>query len=127
MYSVPIILTVDDSHLIRKIVARALRSFKCRVIEAEDGAIGLKCIEEHKPSLVILDQNMPNMDGFEMLKHVRTNPKIKETKVIMLTANSTPDFVRATVALGVRDYIVKPFDDNQFIAKVLRQVQLSRA
>ena len=45
----------------------------------------------------------------------------------MLTENSTPDFVRATVALGVRDYIVKPFDDNQFIAKVLRQVQLSRA
>jgi len=127
MYSIPIILTVDDSQLIRRIVSRALRSFKCRVIEAEDGAIGLKCIEEHKPNLVILDHNMPNMDGFEMLKHVRTNPKIKETKVIMLTANSTPDFVRATVSLGVRDFIVKPFEDSQLIAKVLRQVQLSRA
>jgi hypothetical protein len=127
MYSIPIILTVDDSHLIRKIVARALRSFKCRVIEAEDGEIGLKCIEEHKPSLVILDQNMPNMDGFEMLKHLRTNPSIKATKVIMLTANSTPEFIQTAVALGVRDYIVKPFDDNQFMTKVLRQVQLSRA
>jgi CheY-like chemotaxis protein len=127
MYSVPTILTVDDSQLIRKIVSRALRNFKCRVIEAEDGAIGLKCIEEHKPELVILDHNMPNMDGFEMLKHVRTNPKIKATKVIMLTANSTPEFVQTAVALGVRDYIVKPFDDNKFMAKVLRQVQLSRA
>jgi chemosensory pili system protein ChpA (sensor histidine kinase/response regulator) len=127
MYSIPIILTVDDSQLIRRIVSRALRSFKCRVIEAEDGAIGLKCIEEHKPNIVILDHNMPNMDGFEMLKHVRTNPKIKETKVIMLTANSTPDFIRATVSLGVRDFIVKPFEERQLIAKVLRQVQLSRA
>ncbi len=127
MYSIPIILTVDDSQLIRRIVSRALRSFKCRVIEAEDGAIGLKCIEEHKPNIVILDHNMPNMDGFEMLKHVRTNPKIKETKVIMLTANSTPDFIRATVSLGVRDFIVKPFEESQLIAKVLRQVQLSRA
>jgi chemosensory pili system protein ChpA (sensor histidine kinase/response regulator) len=127
MYSVPIILTVDDSSLIRKIVSRALRNFKCRVIEAEDGEIGLKCIEEHKPNLVILDQNMPNMDGFEMLKLVRANPKIKDTKVIMLTANSSPEFVRSTLLLGVRDFMVKPFEDSQLIAKVLRQVQLTRA
>jgi len=127
MYSVPIILTVDDSSLIRKIVSRALRNFKCRVIEAEDGEIGLKCIEEHKPNLVILDQNMPNMDGFEMLKLVRANPKIKDTKVIMLTANSSPEFIRSTLLLGVRDFMVKPFEDSQLIAKVLRQVQLTRA
>jgi chemosensory pili system protein ChpA (sensor histidine kinase/response regulator) len=127
MYSVPIILTVDDSSLIRKIVSRALRNFKCRVIEAEDGEIGLKCIEEHKPNLVILDQNMPNMDGFEMLKLVRANPEIKDTKVIMLTANSSPEFIRSTLLLGVRDFMVKPFEDSQLIAKVLRQVQLTRA
>jgi chemosensory pili system protein ChpA (sensor histidine kinase/response regulator) len=126
MYSIPIILTVDDSSLIRKIVSRALRNFKCRVIEAEDGVIGLKCIEEHKPNLVILDQNMPNMDGFEMLKLVRANPKIKDTKVIMLTANSSPEFVRSTLLLGVRDFMVKPFEDAQLIGKVLRQVQLTR-
>jgi len=67
------------------------------------------------------------MDGFEMLKLVRANPKIKDTKVIMLTANSSPEFVRSTLLLGVRDFMVKPFEDSQLIAKVLRQVQLTRA
>jgi chemosensory pili system protein ChpA (sensor histidine kinase/response regulator) len=126
MLPAPIILTVDDSQLIRRVVFRALRSYKCRVIEAEDGLAGLKSIEQHKPNLVILDHNMPNMDGFEMLKLVRANPKIKDTRVIMLTANSSPEFVRATISLGVRDFMVKPFDDAQLISKVLRQVQITR-
>jgi chemosensory pili system protein ChpA (sensor histidine kinase/response regulator) len=127
MYTIPTILTVDDSQLIRKIVIRALRTYKCRVIEAEDGDIGLKAAADHRPDLIILDQNMPNMEGFEMLKHLRVHPKIKSTKVIMLTSNSTPEFVREAVALGVRDYIVKPFEDSKFVEKVLRQVQLARA
>ena len=92
-----------------------------------DGKEAWALLQKQSFSLVITDVEMPNMDGFEMLKLVRANPKIKDTKVIMLTANSSPEFVRSTLLLGVRDFMVKPFEDSQLIAKVLRQVQLTRA
>lgn len=125
MSIIPTIMTVDDSQMMRKAISRVLRRYKCRIVEAEDGAVGLTLTVTEKPDLILLDYNMPVMDGFEMLKHLRANPATKATKVIMLTANSSHEFIKEAVALGVRDYIVKPFEDNAFIAKVMRQVNLS--
>jgi CheY-like chemotaxis protein len=121
---IPTILTVDDSRMIRKALARVLQKFQCRIIEAEDGAVGLDQTMAERPDLIILDYNMPVMDGVEMLEHLRANAEIKSTKVIFLTANSGPDIMKAAVSLGVRDYILKPFNDDDLIAKVSRQIKL---
>ncbi|MEI6642775.1 MAG: response regulator [Novosphingobium sp.] len=120
----PTILTVDDSRMIRKAVTRVLQKFQCRIVEAEDGAVGLAQTVVEKPDLIILDYNMPVMDGVEMLKHLRNDPAIKSTKVIFLTANSGPEIMRMAVSLGVRDYILKPFNDDDLISKISRQVSL---
>jgi two-component system cell cycle response regulator len=120
----PKILSVDDSSLVRKAVARVFSRFECTVIEAENGEIGLQQTAEHRPDLIILDYNMPVMDGVEMLQRLRADESLKKTRVIMLTANSNPETVATVAKLGVRDYITKPFLDEQLLAKAARQVTL---
>jgi two-component system cell cycle response regulator len=121
---IPKILSVDDSSLVRKAVARVFSRFECIVIEAENGQVGLEQTAAERPDLIILDYNMPVMDGVEMLKHLRSDETLKKTKVIMLTANSNPETVATVAKLGVRDYVTKPFTDDQLLAKAARQVTL---
>lgn len=118
-------MTVDDSTMIRRAVSRVLRRYQCRILEAEDGNSGLALAISERPDLILLDYNMPVMDGFEMLKNLRGNQSIMGTKIIMLTANSGHGFVKEAVSLGVRDYIVKPFDDITLVTKVMRQIRLT--
>ena len=120
----PKILSVDDSGLVRKAVSRVFSRFECTMIEAEDGEVGLQRAAEHRPDLIILDYNMPVMDGVEMLKRLRADEALKKTKVIMLTANSNPETIATVARLGVRDYITKPFVDEQLLAKAARLITL---
>ena len=120
----PTILSVDDSSLVRRAVARAFARFECTIIEAENGELGLQQVREHRPDLVVLDYNMPVMDGVEMLKQLRADDALKGTKVIMLTANSNPETVTAVARLGVREYITKPFQEDQLVSKANRLVAL---
>jgi two-component system cell cycle response regulator len=120
----PTILSVDDSSLVRRAVSRAFARFECTIIEAENGEVGLHQTRQHKPDLIVLDYNMPVMDGVEMLKQLRADESLKGTKVIMLTANSNPETVTAVARLGVREYITKPFQDEQLLAKAARLVAL---
>ncbi len=120
----PKILSVDDSSLVRRAVARAFARFECTIIEAENGEVGLQQVREHRPDLVVLDYNMPVMDGVEMLKQLRADDALKGTKVIMLTANSNPETVTAVARLGVREYITKPFQEDQLLSKAIRLVAL---
>ena len=112
----PTILSVDDSSLVRRAVARAFARFECTIIEAENGELGLQQVREHRPDLVVLDYNMPVMDGVEMLKHLRADVALKGTKVIMLTANSNPETVTAVArlvsTLAIRDCRSKCLGDN---------------
>jgi two-component system cell cycle response regulator len=121
---IPKILSVDDSSLVRKAVARVFSGFECIVIEAENGEVGLEQTAAERPDLIILDYNMPVMDGVEMLKRLRSDEALKKTKVIMLTANSNPETIATVAKLGVRDYVTKPFTDDQLLAKAARQVTL---
>jgi two-component system cell cycle response regulator len=120
----PTILSVDDSSLVRRAVSRAFARFECTVIEAENGQVGLQQTRDHRPDLIVLDYNMPVMDGVEMLKQLRADDALKATKVIMLTANSNPETVTAVARLGVREYITKPFQEDQLLAKAARLVAL---
>lgn len=118
------ILSVDDSSLIRMAIARLFARYECEVVSAADGEQGLAAVEQHKPSVVILDYNMPVLDGLGMLRRLRDNPETKRLPVIMLTANSSPETIAAVARLGVRDYITKPFDDAMLVSKVAKVVSL---
>ena len=118
------ILSVDDSGMVRKAVRRAFAPFACDVVEAENGQIALESAGQTPPDLIVLDYNMPVMNGLEMLVALRADPQLKRTKVIMLTANSNPETVAAVGRLGVRDYITKPFEAETLVTKAARLVSL---
>ena len=119
------ILSIDDSRTVRLIVQRAFKPYDCVVVEAENGELGLAAAEREKPDLIVLDITMPVMDGVTMLGHLKQNPALKDIPVIMLTAEHGHQNVTTIVNLGVRDYLVKPFKDEQIVQKVAAVVPLA--
>ena len=108
------------------IVTRTLRPYNCVVTEAGNGEEGLKLAASVRPDLILLDITMPVMDGVTMLTQLRDHPELKATPVIMLTAESARENVLHIAKLGVRDYLVKPFKDDQLLGKVGRVVRLEK-
>ncbi len=119
------ILTVDDSKTIRLIVAKAFKPYDCMVLEADNGVVGLAVASREKPDVILLDYTMPVMDGFEVLARLRSDPDLKATPVIMLTAEAGRETVVKIAKLGVRDYLIKPFKGELLIERVGRVVTLS--
>jgi two-component system cell cycle response regulator len=119
------ILSVDDSKTIRMIVKRTFAPYEATVLEAGNGEEGLATAAAEKPDLIILDITMPVMDGVTMLGKLKEDPELKGIPVIMLTAESGRENVAFIAKLGVRDYLVKPFKDEQLIEKVSRVVTLT--
>jgi two-component system cell cycle response regulator len=124
--SLPKILSVDDSRTMRMMVKRVFRPFQCELFEAADGMEGLEAAITHQPDLIVLDYNMPVMDGVAMLRKMREHDNIKRTPVIMLTAEDSNEIVSTVARLGVRDYIIKPFEDENLLSKVARIINLER-
>jgi two-component system cell cycle response regulator len=120
------ILSVDDSRTIRLIVGKAFRPYDCTVLEASNGEEGLAAAAREKPDLILLDVTMPVMDGVTMLTKLRETPELKSTPVIMLTAESGRENVLHIARLGVRDYLVKPFKEDQLIEKAGKVVTLQK-
>lgn len=120
------ILSVDDSRTIRLIVGKAFRPYDCVVCEACNGEEGLAAAAREKPSLILLDVTMPVMDGVTMLTKLKEDPELKSIPVIMLTAESGRDIVLHIARLGARDYLIKPFKEDQLIEKAGRVVSLQK-
>ena len=118
------ILSVDDSRTIRMIVGRTFKPYDCQVFEAGNGEEGLTAAARERPDLIILDVTMPVMDGVTMLGKLKEDPELKTIPVIMLTAESGRENVLQIAKLGVRDYLVKPFKEDQLIEKAGRIVPL---
>lgn len=118
------ILSVDDSKIIRTIVTRSFVAHDCIICEAANGEEGLAAAAREKPDLIILDITMPVMDGVTMLGKLKEDPDLSRIPVIMLTAESGRANVAAIAKLGVRDYLVKPFKEDQLLEKVGRVVPL---
>ena len=118
------ILSVDDSRTIRLIVGKAFKPYEVTVIEAANGEEGLATAAREKPDLIILDVTMPVMDGVTMLTKLKEDEALKGIPVIMLTAESGRENVLQIAKLGVRDYLVKPFKEDQLLEKAGRCVTL---
>jgi two-component system, chemotaxis family, chemotaxis protein CheY len=106
------ILVVDDFPTMRKIVKTVLKQLGySNITEAEDGAEGLGILKANSGiQFVVSDWNMPNMTGIELLKEVRSNPKLKHLPFLMVTAEADKENIVEAVKSGVSNYIVKPFN-----------------
>ena len=120
------ILSVDDSRTIRLIVAKAFRPYDATILEGTNGEEGLAVAAREKPDLIILDVTMPVMDGVTMLSKLKADPELKSIPVIMLTAESGRENVLQIARMGVRDYLVKPFKEDQLIEKASRAVPIQK-
>ena len=120
----PKILSIDDSKTIRLLLARLFRPFACEWLEAANGEEGLAVAMRENPDLIILDYNMPVMDGISMLGKLREHATLKRTPVVMLTADSGLQSLATVARLGVRDYVTKPFHEEELLAKAGRIIPL---
>ncbi len=112
------ILVVDDEPDLVSTVEYRLKFANCSVVTATSGREGLERAAVEKPDLILLDTNMPGMNGHEMLEHLRADPALKHIPVIMLTARCEPQDIAAASAHGVSDYVTKPFDFAQLMDKI---------
>jgi two-component system cell cycle response regulator len=109
------ILTVDDSRMVRKIVARTFEPFGCEIIEATNGAEGLAAAEAYLPDLVFLDITMADMNGLVVLEKMRAIEALRNTPVIMLTAESGDVSIACADRFHAAGYIAKPFKADQLL------------
>jgi two-component system chemotaxis response regulator CheY len=112
------ILTVDDSISIRQIVSFTLKEAGYEVVEACDGVDALLKLENNTVNLVLTDLNMPNMDGIELIRNIRTSQQHKFTPIIMLTTESQNEKKMEGRKAGATGWIVKPFVPEQLIAVI---------
>ena len=112
------ILVVDDEPDCLSIIQCRLEWCHYEVITACNGAEGLQIAENENPDIVLLDTNMPVMDGQEMLERMRKHPTLRDTPVIMVTALCGMHDIAAASALGIEDYITKPVDFTSLLEKI---------
>ncbi|MES1167811.1 MAG: response regulator, partial [Oleiharenicola lentus] len=109
---------------VRIIVRKTFKSYDCEILEAGNGVEGLALAAKSMPDLILLDVTMPVMDGVEMLTKLKADPQLKGIPVMMLTAEGGRDHVLKIAKIGVRDYIVKPFEEDVLIEKAGRIIDL---
>jgi two-component system, chemotaxis family, chemotaxis protein CheY len=115
------LLIVDDSAAIRKILQRVLRQADVpigSVFEAGDGREALEVLMTHNVGLVLSDINMPNMDGLELLGHIKANDAWKDMPVVMVSTEGSQAKVLEAVELGAAGYVRKPFSADQIKEKL---------
>jgi DNA-binding response OmpR family regulator len=114
----PKILFVDDEPDLVSTAECRLKWADFDVVTALNGKEGLDKAETEKPSLILLDTNMPVMNGYEMLEQLRKNPQLKNIPVIMLTAMCEAQDIAKASSYGIADYVTKPFDFTELVEKI---------
>jgi CheY-like chemotaxis protein len=122
----PLVLVIDDNAAFATLVATVLESLGCQVERAASGAEGLRKVASRPPALILLDLHMPEMDGIGVLRRLRGRPPFDKIPVIVLTARQAIDDVTTACRLGATDYMTKPLDPANLVAKVLRQLPARR-
>ena len=117
-------LVVDDFSTMRRIVRGLLKEMGCNdVTEAEDGAAALQLLKMQRFDFVVSDINMPNMNGFELLKAIKADETLRHLPVLMVTAEARKEDIVLAAQSGAAGYIVKPFSKATLEEKVQRILQ----
>lgn len=112
------VMAVDDSATIRQVLQTTLHGAGYDVIEAADGRDAINKLEKYHVDMMVADLNMPDMDGIELIRHVRQSPVHRFLPIIMLTTESQPEKKQEGKAAGASGWIVKPFRPEQLLAVV---------
>jgi DNA-binding response OmpR family regulator len=119
------ILIVEDDPSVLDLLTTRLELAGYRTACAKDGYRALEVLNGPQPDAIVLDLNMPNLDGFGVLTALNKRPLDKQPPVLVLTARNAPDDVRRCLSLGAKDYLAKPFKDEQLLSRVARLLRRS--
>jgi CheY-like chemotaxis protein len=112
------VLTIDDSKTVRTVISKHLAPFSVGMLEAENGEDGVACARKGRPDLILLDYNMPVMDGYHTLVELKMDPALKSIPVVMVTTETSKETVVKLLKLGLNDYIAKPFTRETLLRKI---------
>lgn len=113
------ILVIEDSAVIRRLIEVCLRAADLEIVTRDDGKSGLAAVRSEAPDLVVLDIGLPGMDGWEVLANVRSDPAVRDTAVVVLTAHAEEESRRRADEGGADAFVTKPFQPNEFRKTVL--------
>jgi CheY-like chemotaxis protein len=111
-----LVLHVDDEQMNRDVTSMLISDFGAEALSASGAAEGIKIASEQTPDLIIMDVNMPGMDGLEACKALKSNPSTKNIPIVMLTARALKEDQDKAFAVGANDYLTKPLDVNLLFA-----------
>lgn len=121
----PIVLIVDDIQMNRAVLADLIDDeMSCDIRQAASGIEALKIMNESSPDLVLLDVNMPGMDGYEVCRAIRSAEATREVPVLFLTGQRDSDFIVNGFEAGGSDYLLKPYESRELLARVRVHLEL---
>jgi chemosensory pili system protein ChpA (sensor histidine kinase/response regulator) len=116
-------LVVDDSITVRRVTERFLQRNGMRVVTAKDGLDAISVLRDTKPDIILLDIEMPRMDGYEFASHVRNDERVSEVPIIMVTSRVGDKHRARAIELGVNDYLGKPYQDSELLEAIERLLE----
>lgn len=119
----PTVMVVDDSITIRKVTTRFLERNNYKVETAKDGVDAVQKLQDFTPALILLDIEMPRMDGFELATHIRNNERLKHIPIIMITSRTGDKHRQRAMNIGVQEYLGKPYNESELLTHVRSVVQ----
>ncbi len=120
---IPLVMVVDDSVTVRKVTSRLLERNGYEVLLARDGVEAISLLQDRKPDVMLLDIEMPRMDGFEVASTVRNDRRLKSVPIIMITSRTGEKHRERALAIGVNEYLGKPFQEGPLLETIERMVK----
>lgn len=122
----PLVMVVDDSVTVRKVTSRLLERNGMNVVTAKDGVDAIAQLQEHKPDIMLLDIEMPRMDGFEVATLVRHDERLKDLPIIMITSRTGEKHRERAMSIGVNQYLGKPYQESLLLETIAQLVDSHR-
>ncbi|MBD2839565.1 Hpt domain-containing protein [Pseudomonas sp. JM0905a] len=119
----PLVMVVDDSVTVRKVTSRLLERNGMNVLTAKDGVDAIALLQEQRPDIMLLDIEMPRMDGFEVATLVRHDERLKDLPIIMITSRTGEKHRERAMAIGVNDYLGKPYQESLLLDTIQHLVK----
>ncbi|MDF1528467.1 MAG: response regulator, partial [Sedimenticola sp.] len=112
------VMVVDDSITVRKVTGRLLERHGMNVITAKDGVDAVATLQEQRPDIMLLDIEMPRMDGYELARHMRSSDALKSIPIIMITSRTGEKHRNLAMELGVKRYLGKPYQESELLDNI---------
>jgi chemosensory pili system protein ChpA (sensor histidine kinase/response regulator) len=125
-HRVPVVMVVDDSITMRKVTGRVLERHNFEVMTAKDGIDAIEKMAERIPDLMLLDIEMPRMDGYELAQNMRSDGRMKDVPIIMITSRTGEKHRQRAFDIGVNRYLGKPYQEVELMRNVLEMLGIEQ-